>query len=126
LSALTHCARDGDCNLPENRMVAAYQAALSYTNPSPQLLAGYGDYAWNVLEDHTLGLQMTQAAVEAAPNEPAYRITLARMLIVDGQLQQAQNQLLALTTLNIGGRLNGTIAKLRKTLTSANSVPSMR
>ncbi|WP_329742490.1 hypothetical protein [Dyella sp. A6] len=125
LSALTHCARDGDCNLPPDKMIAAYQAALSYPNPSPQLLAGYGDYAWNVLENHALGLDMAQAAVKADPHEPAYHITLARMLVVNGQLQQAHKQLLALEALNIGGRLDGSIANLQKILADASGAPAM-
>jgi hypothetical protein len=113
LGALTQCDREGRCNLSKQRMVEAYLAALSHPNPSARLLAMYGDYAWNVLDDHVLGLQMTEDAVKAAPDEPAYRITLVRMLAAQGRKNEARAALEALQALNIGGRLNASLTQLR-------------
>jgi hypothetical protein len=112
LASLTQCARDGQCELPARRMTAAFQAALSHPDPDARLLATYGDYAWNVLSDHTLGEQMTARAVEAAPNEPAYRITLTRMFVAQGHMQEAREALRQLQQLNFGGRLNTQLAEL--------------
>lgn len=112
LEALTQCARDRDCDLPVNRMVEAYLAALSHPNPSARLLAMYGDYAWNVLRDRELGLRMLKSAVATAPNEPAYRITEIRMLVADGHVDEAHSALKQLKALNVGGRLNGSMARL--------------
>jgi len=113
LGALTQCSRENLCQLPRNRMTAAFEAALSHPAPSARLLAMYGDYAWNVLGDHELGLRMTQAATRAAPDEPAYLITETRMLVAMGRVRAAQNSYKLLRRLNIGGRLNRDLASLR-------------
>jgi hypothetical protein len=113
LGALVQCARIHQCDLPRARMMEAFMAALSHPNPSARLLATYGDYAWNVLDDHSLGFRMTREAVRASPQEPAYRITLVRMLQVVGSKDAAFAELKQLELLNYGGRLNTTLAQLR-------------
>jgi hypothetical protein len=112
LGALTQCDRERRCDLSKKRMVEAYLAALSHPNPSARLLSMYGDYAWNILGDHTLGERMTADAVKTAPNEPAYRITLIRMLAVQGRSVEARAALTELEALNVGGRLNQTLGEL--------------
>jgi len=112
LAALTQCIHDGECDLPKQRMMDAYLAALSHPAPSARLLAMYGDYAWNVLEDHELGRRMTQAAVQASPNEPAYRISLIRMLAAQGRKAEANLALEQLDSLNFGGRLDSSLSEL--------------
>jgi hypothetical protein len=124
LGALTQCARHGECDLPKSRMVEAYLAALSHPNPSARLLAMYGDYAWNVLGDHDLGERMVADAVKNTPGEPAYHITLARMLLAMGSTGEARRQIHALQTLNIGGRLDGSIAGLQALLPRQSGAPS--
>jgi hypothetical protein len=114
LSALTQCARKQQCDLPTNRMMAAFMAALSHPSPSARLLATYGDYAWNVLDDHALGLRMTSEAVRTSPDEPAYQITLIRMFAANGRKAEAVEALERLQNLNTGGRLNDTMTELRK------------
>ena len=116
LGALTQCQRDDECDLPKGRMIAAFLAALSHPHPSARLFATYGDYAWNVLDDHPLGLRMSQAAVAASPNEPAYRITVIRMLVVQKQMIEAQQEYQRLQRLNIGGYLDGTLESLQHLL----------
>jgi hypothetical protein len=116
LGALTQCARENNCDLPADRMMNAFMAALSHPNPRPRLLATYGDYAWNVLDDHSLGERMTEEAVQAQPGEPAYRITLVRMLAAQGRKAEAEKALKQLDTLNIGGRLDDSLRELRALL----------
>lgn len=113
LGALTQCDRENRCDLPPDRMIAAFMAALSHPNPSSRLLATYGDYAWNVLDDHALGLRMTKEAVSAQPNEPAYQITQIRMLAAQGRKAEANQAIKQLETLNTGGRLNMQLIELR-------------
>ena len=113
LAALTRCARDHDCELPPDHMMAAFMAALSHPSPDGRLLANYGDYCWNVLGDRALGENMTKAAVVAAPDEAAYRITLIRMLAVQGRKAAALDAINKLEALNYGGRLNDSLAELR-------------
>ncbi|QRP65581.1 hypothetical protein I6J77_04580 [Rhodanobacter sp. FDAARGOS 1247] len=119
LGALTQCVRDGRCQLPFQRMVAAFDAALAHPNPSSRLLAIYGDYAWNVLDNRELGLKMTEAATVASPDEPAYRITLIRMLIAQHQLRRAKETLHVLRRLNVGGRLDRELSALEYRLSEA-------
>jgi protein O-mannosyl-transferase len=112
LQALTTCIRDHDCNLSTDRMTEAYTAALSHPNPSARLLSMYGDFEWNIVQDHELGMRATKEATRRAPNEPAYRITLIRMLLVSGRRAEALQQLEYLKQLNIGGRLDADIKSL--------------
>jgi hypothetical protein len=116
LAALSQCARERHCDLPKPRMVAAFQAALGHPRPSPRLLATYSDYAWNVLGDKPLGEQMIERAIQAAPAEPAYRITLIRMLVVLGRTGEAEKQYAQLKAMNLGGRLDRDLAGLRDLL----------
>ena len=114
LGALTECARTGQCDLPKERMMKAYYAALSHPDPSARLLAMYGDYAWNVLDDHALGLRLTTDAVKAKPGEPAYQITVIRMLAAEGRKADAEKAIQQLESLNIGGWLNDSLTELRR------------
>jgi hypothetical protein len=116
LVALTRCANEHTCDLPRRYMVSAFAAALAHPNPSGRLFATYGDYAWNVLQDHALGLRMIQYAVKAEPNEPVYQITLVRMLAADKQPEQARMALESLEKLNYGGELNESLKDLRDRL----------
>jgi len=116
LGALTQCDREHHCDLPAARMTGAYRAALSHSGPSARLLAMYGDYAWNVLEDHALGERMTEEAVKTSLHEPAYRITLIRMLAAQGRKAEACQQFRQLEQLNIGGRLDNDLAELKPLL----------
>jgi len=113
LASLAQCARDHDCDLPQDRMMEAFMAALSHPDPSARLLACYGDYAWNVLNDKPLGQHMTELAVLKSPDEPVYHISLIRMLLVEGQLDKAHEALRQLQSLNFGGRLDAQLAELR-------------
>jgi protein O-mannosyl-transferase len=113
LGALTQCVRERHCDLPADRMVELFTAALAHPDPSARLLATYGDYAWNVLDDHKLGERMTKEAVKASPGEPAYQITLIRMLAAQGHDVEAELALRKLTALNIGGRLDQDLSILR-------------
>ncbi|MGY3039672.1 hypothetical protein ACVWWQ_001259 [Rhodanobacter sp. TND4EL1] len=112
LGALTQCARDRHCNLPADRMRQAFTVALSHPHPSARLFATYGDYAWNVLDEHDLGERMTQAAVKASPDEPAYQITLIRMLAAQGRKEEARVALQELEKFNVGGQLSRSLDEL--------------
>jgi hypothetical protein len=114
LMALARCARDGDCPLPPDRMVQMFLIALDHPSPSASLLAAYGDYAWNVLEDHDLGETLARDTVKAAPREPVYRITLLRMLLAQGKWEEARQQLTALEAFNTRGRLDRELAELKQ------------
>jgi hypothetical protein len=113
LGALTKCMQEHACDLPKKRMTMAFFAALSHPHPSARLLAMYGDFAWNVLDDRALGERMTAEAVRAEPDEAAYRVTLVRMLVAQGRQHDARQVLQELIKLNLGGRLDDDIERLQ-------------
>lgn len=112
LLSLARCSYEPDCPLPRHRMLKAFLAALDHPQPSPRLLGGYATYAWNALGDPALAQSMAEAAVEAAPLEPAYRITLIQILLAAQRTDEAQAALQELEALNAGGRLAQEIASL--------------
>jgi len=118
LSALTQCAREARCNLSRARMSQAFSAALSHGTSSARLLATFSDYAWNVLGDRALGEDMIRKAIITENREPAYLVTLARMLIAEGRKPEAQETIEKLEKLNLGGQLNDTVAELSASLTT--------
>ncbi|MEO7325012.1 MAG: hypothetical protein ABIW82_09310 [Dokdonella sp.] len=113
LGALTRCVRDHDCDLPRERMLAAFEAAQSHPQSDARLLAIYSDYAWNVLGDRALGERVAAAEVAAQPGNADARIALARMHIVLGRPDKALEQVQALRRLNWTGRLDAPIAQLQ-------------
>lgn len=112
LAAMSRCAVAGLCRFPNDRMHAVYDAALQHPHPSPQLLAAYGDYLWNIEGDHAGAMQLIERAIKRGPQEPVYRITLARMAVVSHQPALIDQQVEALKRLNRGGRLDAEIANL--------------
>ncbi|RZO85105.1 MAG: hypothetical protein EVA65_08895 [Oceanococcus sp.] len=110
--SLARCARSGQCNLPEERMIETFLAALVHSPPSARVLAAYGDYAWNVLQDRALAIKLAQDAVEQAPAEPEYLITLIKMQRVLGLDSEAEKTWKQLIALNLGGRLNARLQTL--------------
>ncbi|GAP65023.1 hypothetical protein MBSD_n0311 [Mizugakiibacter sediminis] len=114
LAALTQCARQLLCDLPRDRMLEAFLAALSHTRPSARLLSIYADYAWNVLEDRELGMKAAREAIAAAPSEPAYRITLVKMQLVVGDTEEAAEGIAKLHEMNVGGALDYALDPLDK------------
>jgi hypothetical protein len=121
LAALVQCARAANCDLPKPRMLAALEAARGHPQPSARLLATYGDYAWSVLGNQHLGEQLTAQAVQGAPNEPAYRITLVRMLLAMNQPSAVPAQMRALSGMNVGARLDSLIKPLQQQIDAAHS-----
>ncbi|QAU25143.1 hypothetical protein EO087_15055 [Dyella sp. M7H15-1] len=114
LEALTRCDHEQDCTLPLDQMERAYTAALSHPNPNARLLAMYADFAWNMMQDHELGLRVARKTVLLAPREPAYRITLIRMLIASNKRDEAKDQIDELRQLNIGGSLDSDLKSLQQ------------
>lgn len=112
LDALSTCLRNAACDFDPHSLFDAYVAALSHPGPSPRLLGLYANFAWSSLNDRQLGIRIQKQTVEAAPNEPAYRIGLARMDITAGDFPNAETQIDSLRRMNIGGRLDKDIAAL--------------
>ncbi|WP_267222683.1 hypothetical protein [Dyella silvae] len=121
LAALVQCAEHGQCKLPPDRMQTTFEAAMSHTNPSPRLLSTYAEYAWNVVDDQSLGVELQTRAADGAPHEPAYLVTLIHMLLARGEHEEAQNRLEQLERLNVGGHLDSQIDTLHRQIDSDTS-----
>jgi hypothetical protein len=119
LDSLSRCISDMGCKMAVQPLVEAFLIALSHPNPSPRLLAMYANFAWNVLGDRALAASMQSRAVAAAPAEMAYRTGLARMAIGEGDIQTAQDQIVAMRAANIGGRYNNDIDSLEVSINNA-------
>ena len=111
--ALSTCAANRHCALPIPRMLDMFLAALNHPNPTAELQAHYGAYAWSVMGDKALGERMTAAAVAVDPTYPAYRVALIRILAAQGRTADAQSALHQLEALNVGGSLDQTLRELR-------------
>ena len=112
LASLSSCQIEGSCDLPTDRMMEAYYAALSHPNPTARLLATYANYVWSVGKDYDLGERMITEAIAAKPNETAYRISQIRMLAFLGRTAEARMALQNLARFNLGDRLNDELSAL--------------
>lgn len=121
IMSLTTCSFQQGCDLPADKLLGVYQAALSHPSPRPRLLAAYADFAWNGLDDHTLAYAMIKRASEEEPAEPAYHVTTLRFALATGDRKVADAQMAYLQSLNVGGRLNATIAPLQKQIEAARA-----
>jgi hypothetical protein len=116
LGALVECKQGGSCDLPSQQLLRAFLAAVDHPARSPRLLAMYGNFSWNVLKDRDLGLRMCSDAMHGKPEEPAYRITVIRMLAAMGRIDEAQTERNQLARMNIGGALDGDLASVDRLL----------
>jgi len=128
LIALATCVNDNRCDLPVERMTAAFEAVLSHPAPSARILGSYGTYLWDETDDRGRAIELTRRAIARDPSEPAYRITLVQMLAENGDIPSARSALAELGKLNVGGRLDPDLDRLRTRLagsapTSAGSTP---
>jgi hypothetical protein len=111
--SLSSCSLQGTCALPGNRIVRLFLIALAHPNPRARLLAAYSEFAWTGLHDTTLGLRLSKAASAKDPGEPAYHLTVVREALVLGDEAAVSEHMMALERLNVGGRLETSLAPLR-------------
>ncbi len=107
--ALTQCVRDGECTISTEHMLEMFITATNHSNVGARILAAYSDYAWNVLHDTTLALNLARDATLRAPSEPTYLITLLKMQRAAGQYDEARETQATLETMNSFGRLSDEI-----------------
>ncbi len=121
--ALDSCARDGQCDIPSRKIVRAFELASRDGGGSARLLGAFGQYLWLTASDRERAVNIATKAVAKAPDEPAYRLNLARMLFALHRTAEARAQIAALERLNIGGRLDNSLAELR-TLAEVRPAPA--
>lgn len=121
LLALESCARSGACAIPSDKLVHAFELASRDDTGSARLVGAFAQYAWSVLDDRKRALVLAAEAVRKAPDEPAYRINYAGLLISAGQFEDARKQIAALRPLNVAGRLDTDLDTLNARLSRRES-----
>jgi hypothetical protein len=124
IMSLSSCLLQKGCDLPDDKMLAVYLAALSHPSPRSRLLAAYSEFAWAELGDRALGYAMIRRATSAEPSEPAYHITTLRYALAVGDVAVAREQLASLERLNVGSRLDSDIGPLRGQIDAAAAAAS--
>lgn len=120
IMSLTQCVRNEICALDQQRMINMFLSALDHDTKRPRVLAAFGDYAWNVLQDHALALELATEVVKLDPRQPEYLITLFKMQSALNLNTAAQATWGRLEELNHAGRLNRRLSQLRPTTNQIN------
>ena len=89
LQALLDCQHQGDCTLPASQMLPVFLAAMNHPQPGARLMALYGAFAANQMNDLALASRLFRDAVALSPGIVGYRIDLARILYLQGEFIQA-------------------------------------
>lgn len=105
LASLAQCARETErgCRFPPDKMIATFEAALSH-GPNSEILAIFGDYAYNVLRQPAQTLAMWREARRLNPKEPEYSISLIKLMIALGHYNDARAEIVALRNLGRVGQ----------------------
>ena len=90
LNSLNKCTLQGRCEFPANEMVQSFVAALQHPPPDTRILAMYANYAFNVLHDSALALNLARDAVNEKPTDLQVRANLLVLLAASGQREQAE------------------------------------
>jgi hypothetical protein len=116
LESLYLCQHSGDCP-PENQaLLSAFLAALEHPQPSGRLLALYGTFAANQLHDYGLAERMLGDALAQPPAPPLVRISLAKVLALEGKAEQARQVLAGVRAAEMNADEAGQAARLRDEL----------
>ncbi|NID16760.1 hypothetical protein HBF32_14900 [Luteibacter yeojuensis] len=124
LDSLSVCLRQSLCKFPSDRLSAAFSAALSHERRSARLLAMYATFAWQTLQDTDLAMHTQREAVATAPDEAAYRVSLARYALQVHDDTELKKQIDCLESMNIGGRLDAELGPLKAERDSMSEPPA--
>ena len=90
LYKLNNCVLEGRCAFPASEMVKSFLAALQHTPPNTTVLTIYSSYAFNVLHDTALALNLARDAIKQNPHDIQPRANLLLFLVSSGQSEAAQ------------------------------------
>lgn len=124
LAALTRCTVDKKCDLPPDRMLATFAAALA-AGDNAEVMNIYGDYIYRVLGDSELALRLWARACELRPGEVQYRVNRARMLIVLRRFDEARAEIRAVAATGRLGQHQAAADGLAASLNAAERQPTM-
>lgn len=92
LRAMTDCVVAEHCAFPTGQMINTFASALTI-HVDARVLDVYGNYALNALGDTELTLSLWTQAITLDPNEVEYRVSLSRLLIALGRIDQARTEI---------------------------------
>lgn len=84
LFALSQCRITGACRFDDSELLITFLEVLPRNPDSATVHTIYANFAWNVLHDRTLAIDMQRTAVLIAPASDEYRIALAKFLLTSG------------------------------------------
>lgn len=125
LYSLTQCRIQRLCAFDDSELLRTFLAVLERHPQQPQLLTMYANFAWNVLGDPALAINMQRAAVLAAPREPSMKVALAKFLLASRSavlVEEGRGLLAVLRASDKAGLLERDIAELgelERTVTGA-------
>jgi tetratricopeptide (TPR) repeat protein len=90
LYKLASCAWTGRCAFPANEMINTFHAALQHQPPNTRVLSIFASYAFNVLHDSAMALDLARDAVKAQPGDLQMRYNLLQLLAASGQRDAAE------------------------------------
>jgi protein O-mannosyl-transferase len=118
LGSLTQCAISNLCTLSTEKLANSFLAALEHPDRSARLYAMYSDFEWNLEKDRDTALVAIRYAIKKNPSEPAYRFSLIRMLLAQGEVYKSREERDALVKMNIGGALDSDLGTLNALISS--------
>ena len=124
LQSLAGCQRQGDCPAQTQELLSAFLAAVNHPSPDPRLLADYGAFAANALRDYALSVSLLEDAIARSPHSTGYRIELVNVLLVKGDVAQAEVVLKMLSTMPLSGRDKSQFLKLQDAVAHLLQKPS--
>lgn len=82
VEGLVQCATSGECHFIDERPLQALLiAAIDRSPGSARLWARYGEFSVARMGDNELALELFRKAIALAPDEPVFRLLLARTLL---------------------------------------------
>lgn len=112
LEFLLHTQLRGECPMQKQELLNAFTAALDRSDGDVNLMTAYADFAYLELGDPELAGRILREVVVRKPTVAIYRANLIDFLIASGRLEEAEEELRQLRSLNYYGSLNGVLAKL--------------
>lgn len=81
LFAVSNCRIRGNCAFDDAQLLATFLTVLERNPESGAIHTLYANFAWNVVQDQQLAIQMQREAVRLAPGNIGYQIALAKFLL---------------------------------------------
>ena len=127
LYALTACQIQDRCTFNPAQMLNTFIAVIRRNpdNPTPHTL--YANFAWNVLGDRALALELQREAVRLQSSNPSYRVGLAKFLLLsqdNASIVEGHQLLQQLYKDNHAGQLDTELSELEELTHSARPAGS--